>query len=970
LALSPDDRTKSDEICVNRLLTRISVFFEHRIGVAVFDIYLCIRDGHDLKFVVLAALICLLSSLTALALLRQAQSCAGKARLRWCSMAGASAGFGIWATHFVAMLGYAPEIVTGFQPALTLASLAIPIAALGTAFAIALKGLNRPALLTASLVAAGGIAAMHYIGTQALELPAIITWKPGFILASIILAWLPLYPALALVLEDRRLRGLLAATGLLSASVVALHFTGMTGLTLIPTRTAAPQLLISPREMAGAVTAVTLLLIAISTISLIVSRRTATALAMSERNFSFLVRGISDCAIYMLDLDGRVVNWNAGAQRLKGYAETEALGLHVSDFYTPEDREAELDRMTLGKARSERRYYGEGWRVRRDGTQFWAHVTMETMLDDLGQPIGFAKITRDMSRFKEAQDRIAEASRQRDAALGHMHQGLCLFDADERLVLSNPRYREMYGLAPDALKPGMPLSEVIRLSSACRFASDQIDARVETSQRAIRDNLASAAQSPILFEYPDGTVISIASRPMSDGGWVSTFDDITRQHESEAQIAHMAMHDGLTGLPNRTRFNLWIDEMLDQASRHGKRLGVTAIDLDRFKEINDTYGHAYGDVVLAELARRLQSVIGEDEIAARLGGDEFGLAKLFDTDEQLAEFLARVSPCFDEPVRHEKQDLSFGASLGVAAYPHDGTDREALLNNADLAMYRAKVQIGERICYYEPSMDETARARRQLANDLRLAIERQELVLLYQPQCQLRSGELSGYEALVRWHHPMQGLVSPADFIPIAEESGAILQIGEWVLTQACREAASWHSDHRIAVNVSPVQLVQQDLAPIVARVLAETGLSASRLELEITESAIITDKTRALNNLRQLKELGVAIAMDDFGTGYSSLDTLHSFPFDKIKIDKSFLLESDENEQARAIIRAVLALGQSLRIPVLAEGVETQSQFELLINEGCEEAQGYFLGRPDRAPSSNPESPEMAIEHREAEVA
>ncbi|WP_324699009.1 EAL domain-containing protein [Novosphingobium sp. RL4] len=267
-------------------------------------------------------------------------------------------------------------------------------------------------------------------------------------------------------------------------------------------------------------------------------------------------------------------------------------------------------------------------------------------------------------------------------------------------------------------------------------------------------------------------------------------------------------------------------------------------------------------------------------------------------------------------------------------------------------MYRAKLQIGERICYYEPGMDETARARRQLANDLRQAVEKQEFVLLYQPQCQLRSGETSGYEALVRWHHPLRGLVSPDEFIPIAEESGAILQIGEWVLEEACREAVSWHSEHRIAVNVSPIQLVQQDLAPIVARILIETGLPAHRLELEITESAIISDKTRALHNLRQLKELGVAIAMDDFGTGYSSLDTLHSFPFDKIKIDKSFLLESDDNEQARAIIRAVLALGQSLRIPVLAEGVETESQFDLLIREGCEEAQGYFLGRPDRAPS------------------
>jgi diguanylate cyclase (GGDEF)-like protein/PAS domain S-box-containing protein len=940
----------------------------------VFNIYLCIRDGHDLKFVLLAALICLLSSLTALALLRQAAGCTAEQllgmRRRWWALAGVSAGFGIWATHFVAMLGYAPGMVVGFEPGLTLASLVIPVTALAMAFGLAAEARGRLALVLASAVAAAGIAAMHYTGMLALEVPATMRWQTGFIVTSVILAFLPLYPAFSLALDGRRLRGLLAATGLLSLSVVSLHFTGMTGLTLIPTRMQVPEQLISPREMAAAVTAVTFLLVAVSAISLAISRRTAAVVAISERNFSFLVRGISDCAIYMLDLDGRVMNWNAGAQRLKGYPEAEALGLHVSSFYTPEDREAALDRVALEAAANHGRYYGEGWRVRRDGTRFWAHVTMEPMLDEQGQPIGFAKITRDMSRFKEAQDRIAEASRQRDAALGHMHQGLCLFDADEKLVLCNPRFLEMYGLAPDSLVPGMHLSEVIRRSSLGRFAPEVIAERVLLSQRAILDNLAGPSSPPILAEYPDGTVVSIASRRMPEGGWVSTFDDITRQHESEAQIAHMAMHDGLTGLPNRTRFNLWIDERLERASRIGKRLGVTAIDLDRFKEINDTYGHSWGDVVLAELAQRLQSVIGEDEIAARLGGDEFGIAKLFDTDEQLAEFLRRVEHCFNMPVEHEKQELSFGASLGVAAYPHDGADREALLNNADLAMYRAKAQIGERICYYEPGMDETARARRQLANDLRLAIEREELVLLYQPQCQLRSGELSGYEALVRWHHPQRGLVSPSEFIPIAEESGAILSIGEWVLTQACREAVSWHSEHRIAVNVSPIQLVQQDLAPMVARILIETGLPARRLELEITESAIITDKARALNNLRQLKELGVAIAMDDFGTGYSSLDTLHSFPFDKIKIDKSFLLESDENEQARAIIRAVLALGQSLRIPVLAEGVETASQFELLIREGCEEAQGYFLGRPDRAPSLKPEPLRIPSAFLEDEVA
>ncbi|HSX55256.1 MAG TPA: GGDEF domain-containing phosphodiesterase, partial [Sphingomonas sp.] len=321
-------------------------------------------------------------------------------------------------------------------------------------------------------------------------------------------------------------------------------------------------------------------------------------------------------------------------------------------------------------------------------------------------------------------------------------------------------------------------------------------------------------------------------------------------------------------------------------------------------------------------------------------------------------FMTRLESCFVDPFADADASFLVGASLGVAAYPADGENRETILNNADLAMYRAKAGIGSATCYYQPGMDETARARRQLANDLRQAIDRGEFSLAYQPQHSLRGGELSGYEALLRWQHSTRGWISPTEFIPVAEETGEIFRIGEWVLREACAEAGLWPDAVKIAVNLSPVQLMQPDLAERVTEILLETGLSPTRLELEITETAIISDKIRALQVLRRIKALGISIAMDDFGTGYSSLDTLHSFPFDKIKIDKSFVLGSGESPQARAIIRAVLALGQSLNVPVLAEGVESAEQLRMLEHEGCDEVQGFFLGAPAEAPSRATQTP------------
>ncbi len=920
----------------------------------MFDIVFCIRDDHDIRFVGLAAAICLLSTITAVLMIRQSRSASARGRLGWAISGGFATGFGIWATHFVAMLGYDPGIIVGYEVMRTAMSLVIVLATTIAAMLIATRGQGARALCAASILAGAGFAAMHYVGMAALEMPALIRWNPGYLALSIGLGIVPLYPAFALALRRKTLGSGLAAALVMTAAIVGLHFSGMTAIDLIPSRIEGTRALLSPTTMSVLISLASACLLTLCLAGIIIARRTRAAIAASELQFSALVKGISDCAIYMLDADGRVANWNAGAQRLKGYRPEEIVGQPLHSFYLPEDRASGVADDALVIAREQGKFSGEGWRLRKDGTRFWAQVTIERFCDEQGRIIGFAKITRDISRLKEDQDRIAEARRHRDAALDHMHQGLCLFDARGKLVLANRRFAEMWGLGDDQCRPGTGAMEVLQCALAARTGDATAESQLARIWSRLEESLRDPSLPPFVLELDDELIVAMSSRAMADGGWVTTIEDITARRRSEEQIVHMAMHDGLTGLPNRTSFNQWLDSEIAQAAAKRRQVAVVAIDLDRFKEINDTHGHAAGDRVLQQIGTGLAQSLERGEIAARVGGDEFAVAKHYADPSELEAFVARVSSSL---AVSDGEGACVGASFGIATYPGDAPGREALLNNADLAMYRAKASLGETICYYQAGMDEEARHRRLIANDLRQALARNEFHLLYQPQRSLRTQQISGHEALLRWRHPRLGHISPMEFIPIAEQTGEIIKIGEWVLRTACREAARWTSGDKVAVNLSPVQLLQPDLPEMVAGILVETGLPPRRLELEITETALISDKARALHSLRRIKALGVSVAMDDFGTGYSSLDTLHSFPFDKIKIDKSFLLQSGESHQAQAIIRAVLALGRSLGIPVLAEGVETLQQLQLLVDEGCDEAQGYLFGRPAALPGA-PDAP------------
>ena len=542
-----------------------------------------------------------------------------------------------------------------------------------------------------------------------------------------------------------------------------------------------------------------------------------------------------------------------------------------------------------------------------------------------------------------ADRRVQERGQQFVNAVNNMSHGIVMFDASERLVVCNDRYIEMYGLSRDQVKRGTTLRELLQL----RKAAGLLTRDPEEYRSEILRKINSGEVMHAIVERADGRSIAVTSCPMPGGSWVSTHEDVTERRRAEEQIEYLKHHDALTGLPNRLSFDVKLQEQLGEAADGKAVFAVLCIDLDRFKEINDVFGHAIGDALLQEVARRMQDAVG-DAFLARLSGDEFAVIAPAATQPAKAAALAeRLLASFADELTINAQPLRVGLSIGVAMFPDDGMDADTLMANADAALYRAKAEGRGTVRFFEAAMDQRLREHRALQLDLRVAIERDELKLYFQPEARVK-GDVVAFEALARWHHPIRGSILPSIFIPLAEESGLIITIGEWVLREACREAASWSKPLRVGVNLSPVQFRHGDIPTLVHTILLETGLSPSRLELEVTEGVLIDDFSRTVSILRRLKALGVRIAMDDFGTGYSSLSYLQAFPFDKIKIDQRFISNLNHDAQSATIVRAVIGLARGLDIPVVAEGVETKEQLEFLAAEKCDQVQGYLIGRPE----------------------
>jgi diguanylate cyclase (GGDEF)-like protein len=531
-----------------------------------------------------------------------------------------------------------------------------------------------------------------------------------------------------------------------------------------------------------------------------------------------------------------------------------------------------------------------------------------------------------------------------DTAINNMSQGLCFFDAAHRLIVCNDRYVEMYDMPRDRVGPGTPLAEIVDM----RFEVGSFPAMSRDEYLHWRSKVAiSAVPTDSIVELRNGRTFKIRHRPMPDGGWVATHEDITEQRRSEIKIEYMAHHDSLTDLANRVLLNDRLEHALARIDREGM-LAVHHLDLDQFKAVNDTFGHPAGDKLLKIVADRLRGLVRESDTIARMGGDEFVIVQVPISEPAEATSLAqRIIRLMSEPYDLDGHQAVIGASIGIAVGPNDGLSPDKLLRNADLALYRAKGDGRGTFRFFEPAMDQQMQARRIMEQDLRKALPAGEFELYYQPVVNLAAGQISGFEALIRWNHPTQGMVAPGTFIPLAEEIGFIVPIGEWVIRQACATAARWPGELRIAVNISAVQFRNPGLMQVIIGALAASGLHPTRLEIEITETVLLQNKEATLAVLHQLRGLGVRIAMDDFGTGYSSLTYLQCFPFDKIKIDRSFVKDITENTGSLNIVRAVAALAAGMGMTATAEGVETAEQLDKITSEGCTEMQGYLFSRP-----------------------
>jgi diguanylate cyclase (GGDEF)-like protein len=502
----------------------------------------------------------------------------------------------------------------------------------------------------------------------------------------------------------------------------------------------------------------------------------------------------------------------------------------------------------------------------------------------------------------------------------------------------------MYGLSSAQVWPGISLAEIVQ------HHIDNGKITPKTAEAILQSVSRSSGRKEsvqYINKLEDGRFIAVAAQPMPGGGTVATHQDITEQRRSEAKIVHMAMHDTLTGLPNRVLLNERIEHGLARTKR-GESMACHLLDLDYFKTVNDTLGHPAGDKLLCQVADRLRALVRETDTIARMGGDEFAILQGTLGQPQDAINLAhRVIDEISRPYDIDGQQVVIGTSVGIAIGPDDGSTPAELMRNADLALYRAKGEGRNTFSFFEPEMDTRMQTRRLLETDLRKALAEGEFELYYQPILNLRSNEITGMEALIRWHHAERGMMLPATFIPLAEEIGFIVPLGQWVLREACAAAARWTQPLTVSVNVSPAQFRSPNLIQAVANAIASSGLPPERLELEITEMVLTGDSEAALTILYQLRDLGVRVAMDDFGTGYSSLSYLQSFPFDKIKIDRSFVKDITDGVGSLNIVRAVTAMAQGLGMTTTAEGVETNEQLEVVKAEGCTEMQGFLFSHP-----------------------
>jgi diguanylate cyclase (GGDEF)-like protein/PAS domain S-box-containing protein len=1012
---------------------------------------------HFYALVALAAVVGWLASLAAIGLFRLARTSPDASATAWILIGGPMTGIGVLATDLIVVLAYIPDLPVRYHPAIIAFSLVTAITLMTAGFWLAAKGTATWRAPVGGAILGAGIAAMHYLGMWALELPGRVTLSVEMVAASVALSLLFGVAALTIAVMRNDSRGLFAAATVFAVGVVAHQYVAMAGVQIVPD----PTRIISAIAVSHVSLAFGTAGAAIATLLFCLAGAFADNSHQEKIGEQNLLLndaiGVMAQGLCMFDADGRLVLWNqrfaemyAVVGRLRvgftlrdileqrllvgtlaedateyahrahtaaragkafkhvfqladgraisvsnearptggwvstheditalkqreasfrllfesnpvpmwvydpdslrflavndaavkhyGYSGAQFLAMTILDIRPAEDRESVRSLANTQDYRSD-----TIWRhIKADGTQIEVAIFARALTYE-GRPAGICAIV-DLTDRNRAEEEVRRTRSFLDMIIENVPSNILVKELPSfRYLLVNRAGEKLFDL-PRAKMIGKTAAEIFPKETADRIHAQDLEL-LNSGQEQFSD------EHTIMTPNNASRVVSTTRLPVNgEGGklqyMITVVDDVTERKRYEARIAHLAHHDSLTDLPNRVSFNEFLAATLEKSASAKESFAVLCIDLDRFKEINDVFGHAIGDEMLRQVSGRLQKAC-EGAFLARLGGDEFTVISAVGAQPSGAEVLSeRLYAAMASDIEIQGHPLRAGLTIGVSLYPNDGAEAASLLAHADAALYRAKAEARGSIRFFEPDMDKRLREKRALQHDLRSALAHNELGLYYQPQA-LIGGEIIGFEALARWHHPTRGLVAPDVFIPLAEESGLIIALGEWALREACREAASWPIPLQIAINLSPVQFQHGDLAALVHSVLLETGIKPSRLELEITEGVLISDFSRAVSILRRLKTLGVRIAMDDFGTGYSSLSYLQAFPFDKIKIDRAFISNLEHNPQSEAIIRAVIGLGRGLDLPITAEGVETQAQLDFLVRESCQEIQGYFIGRP-----------------------